>query len=123
MPTNNLPTGPEREAIEYTVRRSRRRRRTMEISVDSNGAVRVAAPNHVSLADIAAFVRARAPWIEKQRKGASARAVAPSHLVDGETLLFLGLFRFSPPWVRVRGPSPRGSLLASPDQASPAVVR
>ena len=62
----------------------------MEISVDSTGAVRVAAPNHVSSADIAAFVQARAAWIEKQRTARRARPVAPNRFVDGESLSFLG---------------------------------
>ena len=83
-------TGPAIEAIEYTVRRSRRRRRTMAITVDSEGAVRVAAPNHVSSATIAAFVQARASWIDKQRKASRARPAVPKRLVDGESLYFLG---------------------------------
>ena len=83
-------TGPAIEAIEYTVRRSRRRRRTMAITVDSEGAVRVAAPNHVSSATIAAFVQARASWIEKQREASRARPTVPRRFVTGETLLFLG---------------------------------
>ncbi len=83
-------TGPTVEAIEYTVRRSRRRRRTMEITVDPRGAVRVAAPNHVSSADIAAFVQARASWIERQRKAIRARPSVPQRLVNGEGVLFLG---------------------------------
>lgn len=83
-------TGLAVEAIEYTVRRSRRRRRTMEIIVDTKGAVRVAAPNHVSSAAIAAFVQARASWIEKQRKASRARPAVPQRFVNGESLLFLG---------------------------------
>lgn len=82
--------GPAVEPFEYTVRRSRRRRRTMEITVDTKGAVRVAAPNHVSSADIAAFVQARAQWIEKQRKASRATPSEPRRFVNGESLLFLG---------------------------------
>ena len=83
-------TGAAVEAIEYTVRRSRRRRRTMAITVDTEGAVRVAAPIHVSSAAVAAFVQARASWIEKQRKASRARPAVPKRLVDGESLYFLG---------------------------------
>ena len=83
-------TGPAVEAIEYTVRRSRRRRRTMAITVDTEGAVRVAAPIHVSSAAVAAFVQARASWIEKQRAASRARPTVPKRFVDGESLFFLG---------------------------------
>ena len=83
-------SGPAVQPIEYTVRRSRRRRRTMEITVDARGAVRVAAPNHASSTDIGAFVQARASWIEKQRKARRVRPAMPRRLVTGESLSFLG---------------------------------
>ena len=82
-------TGVAVEAIEYTVRRSRRRRRTMAITVDTEGTVQVAVPIHVSSAAVAAFVQARSLWIEKQRKARRARPV-PKRFGDGESSFFLG---------------------------------
>ena len=62
----------------------------MAITVDTEGAVRVAAPIHVSSAAVAAFVQARASWIEKQRAASRARPTVPKRFVDGESLFFLG---------------------------------
>ena len=61
----------------------------MAITVDAEGAVLVAAPNHVSSAAVATFVQARTSWIEKQRKARRARPV-PKRFVDGESSFFLG---------------------------------
>ena len=62
----------------------------MTITVDSEGAVRVAVPNHVSSAAVAAFVQARASWIEKQRRASRARPAVPKRFVDGASSFFLG---------------------------------
>src|SRR5690606_6339789 len=55
----------EELAIPYRIVRSARRRRTLELRVERDG-VRVAAPLRTSAEEIAAFVRSRAGWIQKQ---------------------------------------------------------
>ena len=74
--------------IEYEVRRSKRRKKTMQITVGGDG-VRVAVPSTASDGDVRAFVRRRAAWILEQVAVSSARA-APARLVGGETLPYLG---------------------------------
>ena len=74
--------------IEYEVRRSRRRRKTVQITVDGGG-VRVAAPMTTPDAELRAFVLKRASWII----GHVSRAVpeaATRRFVSGETLPYLG---------------------------------
>jgi predicted metal-dependent hydrolase len=75
--------------IEYQVVRSRRRKRTIEITLDPNEGVRVAAPLHVSRTDVREVVLQRAGWITK--KTANAIPQAPRiEFVDGATLPYLG---------------------------------
>lgn len=79
------------EPIEFETVRSARRRRTIEVSVTSQGAVRVAAPLWTPRAEIVALVGRRAGWIERQR--ARFAAVGPVHrleFVTGEPLPLLG---------------------------------
>ena len=74
--------------IEYQVRRSQRRKKTVQITVDGAG-VQVAAPVATPDDEIQAMVRKRAPWI--LRNAADAQLVAaPKRLVSGETLPYLG---------------------------------
>lgn len=73
--------------IEFEVRRSPRRRKTIEISVDGGG-VRVAAPMYVPDREVRAFVRKRAPWIIQRRAEAEERV--RNRFADGETLPYLG---------------------------------
>ena len=74
--------------IEYEVRRSRRRKKTVQISVDG-GDVRVASPVGTSDEDLRAIVRKRAAWILKHSTEAMPEA-APKRFVSGETLPYLG---------------------------------
>lgn len=75
--------------IEYEVRRSRRRKKTVEISL-SGGGVRVASPWKMSDDRIREFVLSRAPWIiEKLGEERSHKAQAMS-FVSGETLPYMG---------------------------------
>ena len=74
--------------IEYEVRRSRRRRKTIEITVDGGG-VRVAAPARTPDAELRDIVRKRARWILRHAAEAT-RAPAPMRFVSGETLPYLG---------------------------------
>ena len=74
--------------IEYEVRRSVRRKKTVQITVDG-GAVRVAAPSTTPKREIQEFVQKKAPWIVGHMATAAVEA-APKKLVSGETLPYLG---------------------------------
>lgn len=74
--------------IEYEVRRSRRRRKTVEIRLDG-GRVAVAAPTRTTAEEIAALVLKRAAWILKHRAEELTRA-APRRSVSGESVPYLG---------------------------------
>ena len=74
--------------IEYQVRRSPRRKKTVQITVDGTG-VQVAAPVTTLDDEIQAMVRKRAPWILQNAADAQL-AVAPKRFVSGETLPYLG---------------------------------
>ena len=75
------------KTIEYEVRRSRRRRKTIQLTV-KDGVARVAAPSGVSLRELRDFVRERANWILDRL--AEPQHGAPLRLVNGDTLLYLG---------------------------------
>ena len=74
--------------IEYEVRRSKRRKKTVQITVDGGG-VRVAAPSTTPDRELRAIVRKRAPWILRNAASALLEA-APKRFVSGETLPYLG---------------------------------
>lgn len=107
--------------IEYTVRRSSRRKKTVQISV-SEGAVVVSAPVRTPNREIQAIVQKRSGWI-LDKLAAGAQAPPPLRLVTGDTLLYLG--RELPLVLAeadVRKPSARldgGSLLAVTSRGLP----
>ncbi len=74
--------------IDYAVRRSARRRKTVQISV-VDGDVIVAAPRRTPMRELEAIVLDRAPWIFRQLED-DARKPAPIRFVSGETLPYLG---------------------------------
>ena len=74
--------------IEYEIRRSPRRKKTVQITVESGG-VRVTAPSALPDGELQAIVRKRAPWIVGHA-GGSLSEVAPKRFVSGETLPYLG---------------------------------
>ncbi len=74
--------------IEYEVRRSERRKKTVQITVDGGG-VHVAAPSATPDGELRAIVRKRAPWILGHASEA-ALETAPKRFVSGETLPYLG---------------------------------
>ena len=74
--------------IHYHVRRSVRRKKTVQITVDGSG-VQVAAPSTLSGRELRAIVRKRAPWILSHASGTLLEA-APKRFVSGETLPYLG---------------------------------
>ncbi len=74
--------------IEYEIRRSDRRRKTVQIKIDG-GAVQVAAPSATPDSELRAIVRGRASWILKRISEAIPEA-APKRFVSGDTLPYLG---------------------------------
>ena len=74
--------------IEYTVQRSKRRRKTVQISV-SGGAVVVSAPLRTPNREIQAIVQKRSGWI-LDKLAADAQAPPPLRLVTGDALPYLG---------------------------------
>ena len=75
--------------IGYTVHRSWRRKKTVEITVDGHAGVLVAAPEAVPATDIAAIVRRRADWILRQAS-TTTLDLYPRQFVSGESLPYLG---------------------------------
>ena len=74
--------------IEYQVRRSDRRKKTVQVTVDGSG-VQVAAPMDTPANDLQTLVRRRAPWILNHASD-GLLTVAPKRFVSGETLPYLG---------------------------------
>ena len=74
--------------IEYEVRRSKRRKKTVQVTVDGGG-VQVAAPIAMPESELRAIVRKRAPWILGHASKDMLHA-APKRFVSGETLPYLG---------------------------------
>ena len=74
--------------IQYHVRRSARRRKTVDITVDGAG-VQVAVPQDTPDEDVRDIVRRRAPWILAHAPDALLEAL-PKGFVSGETLPYLG---------------------------------
>ena len=74
--------------IDYRIRRSERRKKTVQITVDGSG-VEVAAPAKTSSAELRGIVRKRAAWIVTHSTGQTLEA-APKRFVSGETLPYLG---------------------------------
>ena len=74
--------------IEYQVRRSERRKKTVQITVDGSG-VQVAAPTATPDSELRAIVRKRAAWILNHAADGTLRT-APKRFVSGETLPYLG---------------------------------
>ncbi|HLG69043.1 MAG TPA: SprT family zinc-dependent metalloprotease [Chloroflexota bacterium] len=76
--------------IGYTVNRSRRRKKTIEITVDGKAGVLVTAPEGISSEDVAAIVRRRARWLIGKASTALLREPHPRQFVSGETVPYLG---------------------------------
>ena len=75
--------------IRYQVVRRPRRKKTVEITVDSPGIVTVAAPVDTPVDHLEAKVRKRAKWIIRH-DGAAAEAPPRRRFVSGESLPYLG---------------------------------
>ena len=74
--------------IQYHVRRSARRRKTVDITVDVTG-VQVAVPQDTPDEDVRDIVHRRAPWILAHAPETLLEA-RPKGFVSGETLPYLG---------------------------------
>ncbi len=74
--------------IEYEVRRSERRKKTVQITVDGGG-VQVAAPIKTPDTELEAIVRKRTAWILNHAREGVLRP-ARKRFVSGETLPYLG---------------------------------
>lgn len=74
--------------IEYEVRRSERRKKTVQIRIEG-GAVRVAAPSATRDGELRAIVRKRASWILKRLAEVVPEA-GGTRFVSGEALPYLG---------------------------------
>lgn len=75
--------------IAYTVVRSRRRKKTIQITIDRERGVLVASPLKTSSDRIAEVVRARARWILRASHAAES-SPERQQLVSGESLPYLG---------------------------------
>ena len=94
-PPQGRQTGPERDSvraedttIEYEVQRSRRRKKTVRITVE-RGVVRVVVPSVAKSDAIRRAVRRRAAWIFSRLSQAPQEGVQ-KRLVNGESLPYLG---------------------------------
>ena len=74
--------------IDYQIQRSKRRKKTVQITVGGGG-VHVAAPMTTPDGELRAIVRKRAPWILRHVSQSTLEA-APKRFVSGETLPYLG---------------------------------
>ena len=74
--------------IDYNIRRSVKRRKTVQITVDGGG-VQVAAPSTAEDSRLKEIVRKRAPWI-LDHSSERLLVVPPKRFVSGETLPYLG---------------------------------
>ncbi len=91
MPRREFSEGSVRYeggVIRYTLRRSKRRRKTLQISVGSDG-VRVAVPFRTPNKQVQELLLKRAPWILKQLDKQKERP-APKKFATGETMPYLG---------------------------------
>lgn len=75
--------------IEYTVVRSARRKKTIEITLDPERGVLVRSPARTTRKDIAELVQKRAGWILSHATE-DVLDPTPRRFADGETLLYLG---------------------------------
>ena len=73
--------------IDYEIRRSERRKKTIEVKVSREG-VRVYSPRATPDRDLRKFVRERAPWILDHL--AKLEEIKPIRFVSGETFPYLG---------------------------------
>src|SRR5437870_12429766 len=74
--------------IAYSIRRSRRRKKTIEITLDPSEGVLVSAPIKATAADVARIVQRRAGWIIRKSTESVLRP-RPKQVVSGESIPYL----------------------------------
>lgn len=87
--TENGSISVDGATIDYQVRRSRRREKTIQIALDPHEGVVVSVPFKAKAQDIADVVRKRARWI-LHRVNSAVQQPAPVQFVSGESLPYLG---------------------------------
>lgn len=86
-----LAMDPVPTAISYTLRRSRRRRRTMQLSLGPEGGLIVAAPMRTSHREVEAFVQQKARWVRRALREAREREeFLRRDFITGESIPYLG---------------------------------
>jgi len=75
--------------IGYSIRRSRRRKKTIEITLDPGEGVLVSAPAKATATEVARIVQRRAGWIIRKSTESALRP-HPKQFVSGESLPYLG---------------------------------
>ena len=75
--------------VRYTLVRSTRRTKTVEVQIDGRRHIRVAAPAAASTEKIQRLLRARSRWLIPRLKR-DDEPVTPHEYVNGETFLYLG---------------------------------
>jgi predicted metal-dependent hydrolase len=75
--------------ITYSIRRSRRRKKTIEITLDPSEGVLVSAPVKATATEVARIVQRRARWIIRKSTESILRP-RPKQFVSGESLPYLG---------------------------------
>ena len=76
----------------YTVKRSRKRRKTISLQVSSNSELIVSAPYFTPVAEIDRFVREKKDWIQKaiKRQKETVFTSKEKEYITGETFYYLG---------------------------------
>lgn len=88
-PTTEGPVILETDAgpLRYTIMRSSRRKKTLELRVEPGGVVVVAAPVRISRADIEGFIIARTAWIQRR---IATRGAEPNARFENGTVIPFG---------------------------------
>ena len=78
--------------VPYTIQRSARRKKTVAVSVNPHGEVRLVAPEHLSTTRLDGVVRRKAKWILQRLRHVRSNGtpLSPREFVSGESLLYLG---------------------------------
>jgi predicted metal-dependent hydrolase len=76
-------------SIEFQIVRTTRRKKTVSLSIDGESGLLVAAPLGLSVSEIQAIVRRRAPWIVRRARPQTLE-LHPRQFVSGESVLYLG---------------------------------
>lgn len=78
--------------LAYAIRRSRRRKKTVAVTVDADGSVLLVAPEQFPTTSLDALVRRKAPWIAQRLRRLQSHdpPPAPREFVSGESVRYLG---------------------------------